>query len=77
MGVGLEVSSIIGRSPRDVVSDVSMIGRRRRIEAHRTASNADMPSSRLRFAVTTSTRLSFTTTPVSAMIPKRLMSDTP
>ena len=69
----IDVSKIMGASPKNVVSAASTIGRNRLVPACRAAWGGVSPASAYRLAVTTSTRPPLTTTPHRAMMPKTLM----
>ena len=53
----------------NVVAEVRKMARKRVMPAIRTARSSGSPSARLRLMKSTSTRLSFTTTPESATMP--------
>ena len=63
------VSSISGATPAKVVIDVNITGRNRPLTPSITASRNDAPFSRRSLMASSNTRLSFTTTPLTAMIP--------
>ena len=67
-----ERSRMIGIRPKNVVSEVRMTGRTRRVTPPITASRALLPSIRNWFTASISTRESLTTTPASATRPKML-----
>ena len=70
-----EVSKIIGVNPKNVVNEVSKIGRNRRVPAWLIASLAESCRVvRRLLAVTISTSESLITTPDRATIPNRLMT---
>ena len=67
---GTEASNIKGTRPKKVVAVVSAIGRKRAIAAERTLSPRESPPARRALIVCTMTRDPFTTTPVSATVPR-------
>jgi hypothetical protein len=64
-----EVSKIMGARPKKVVTEVSRMGRKRRMVAWTTASWAVSPSARSSLILTTSTRESLTAMPARATRP--------
>ncbi len=70
-----EVSRIMGASPKKVLSEVMIIGRKRLLPASLTAPNRSMPLVRLLLARTIRISESLTTTPVRATIPIMLISE--
>ncbi len=64
------LSNMSGASPKKVVRDVSKMGLKRRTPAMRTASSKVTPSFNFLFIKWTMIKLSFTTTPDKAIIPK-------
>ena len=67
------VSRMIGTRPKNVDSEVSRMALKRLDAASLTAYNKGTPRARSLLTKSTRIRLSFTTTPASAIMPKKLI----